>query len=164
MLNVGFMKMAFDFRDEAQRVAEAAHKQESESLNLLKALQKSALAALAPASDSRSVSLLGRKRRRQSSPPPLPSTSTAPEPEREAKRARRTGSAADLFARRTSNDSISSSKSAGSKTSSANSRAAEMMRLRYDICPNVALLVFELRKRNVFQESIDNLQQRPTAR
>ena len=62
------MEMAFDFRDEAQRVAEAAHKQESESLNLLKALQKSALAALAPASDSRSVSLLGRKRRRPSSP------------------------------------------------------------------------------------------------
>ena len=142
MIIVGFINMAFDFRDEAQRVAETAQKQESESLNLLKALQKSALAALAPASDSRSVSLLGRKRRRPSSPPPLPSTSTATDPEREAKRARRTGSAADLFARRTSNDSISSSKSAGSKTSSANSRAAEMMRLRYDESSPIISLLF----------------------
>ena len=131
-----------NFRGEAQRVTETTQTQETESQNLLKALQKSTLAALAPASDSGPVSLLGmgggRKRRRQQSPPPPPpSTSTAEtaSSNREAKRARRSGSAADLFSRRTSNDSISSSKSAGSKTSSANSRAAEMMRLRCDSCP-----------------------------
>ena len=130
-----------NFRGEAQRVTETTQTQETESQNLLKALQKSTLAALAPASDSGPVSLLGmgggRKRRRQQSPPPPPSTSTAEtSSNREAKRARRSGSAADLFSRRTSNDSISSSKSAGSKTSSANSRAAEMMRLRCESCPN----------------------------
>ena len=133
-----------NFRGEAQRVTETTQTQETESQNLLKALQKSTLAALAPASDSGPVSLLGmgggRKRRRQQSPPPPPpSTSTVEtaltSSNREAKRARRSGSAADLFSRRTSNDSISSSKSAGSKTSSANSRAAEMMRLRCESCP-----------------------------
>ena len=122
-----------NFRSEAQRVNETTQTQESKSLNLLKALQKSALSALAPASDSGGpVSMLGRKRRRQPSPQPSTSTAvtTVTSSEREAKRARRTGSAADLFSRRTSNDSISSTRSAGSKTSSANSRAAEMMRLR----------------------------------